>query len=314
MVRGRPKAKLLCPALMDFDAESVENSACYKPANLAYEGTCSTKCHSRVSKYAPNMLPRYKEMIEKSADNPAMKEPTKVLRSTIQNVAFNNMKAEAEQFLAENNEAAPALLEQAIASVEGKRTPEFNEKKRKLAQLIVKSAQLDKVTVLKPVPGSGSRAKCAQFRGSNDAKHVSSWFQPWATLWPTCHMLVPASLLQSVECSTECKNSIFHCTIGCNKYKSSLASGASPQTPPGGLFLPPGPPPPAWVHAAHRHGMVSPRKVWFQRPCSSLVLVPEEVVEPASGRYKVRHSLCVQLSNTLHYANEIGSNSRSPHA
>ena len=120
---------------------------------------------------------------------------------------------------------------------------------------------------------------------SSDAKHVSSWFQPWATLWPTCHMLVPASLLLSVECSTECKNSIFHCTIGCNKYKSSLASGASPQTPPGGLFLPPGPPPPAWVHAAHRHGMVSPRKVWFQRPCSSLVLVPEEVVEPASGRY-----------------------------
>ena len=82
-----------------------------------------------------------------------------------------------------------------------------------------------KCTVLKPVPGSGSRAKCAQFRGSSDAKHVSSWFQPWATLWPTCHMLVPASLLQSVECSTECKNSIFHCTIGCNKYKSSLASG-----------------------------------------------------------------------------------------
>ena len=35
------------------------------------------------------------------------------------------------------------------------------------------------VTVLKPVPGSGSRAKCAQFRGSSDAKHVSSWFQPW---------------------------------------------------------------------------------------------------------------------------------------
>ena len=140
------------------------------------------------------------------------------------------------------------------------------------------------ITVLKPVPGSGSRTKCAQFRGSSDAKHVSSWFQPWATLWPTCHMLVPTSLLQSVECSTECKNSIFHCTIGFNKYKSSLASGASPQTPPGGLFLPPGPPPPAWVHAAHRHGMVSPRKVWFQRPCSSLVLVPEEVVEPASGR------------------------------
>ena len=125
-----------------------------------------------------------------------------------------------------------------------------------------------RATVLKPVPGSGSRAKCAQFRGSSDAKHVSSWFQPWATLWPTCHMLVPTSLLQSVECSTECKNSIFHCTIGFNKYKSSLASGASPQTPPGGLFLPPGPPPPAWVHAAHRHGMVSPRKVWFQRPCS----------------------------------------------
>ena len=99
-------------------------------------------------------------------------------------------------------------------------------------------------------------------------------------------MLVPASLLQSVECSTECKNSIFHYTIGCNKYKSSLASGASPQTPSGGLFLPPGPPPPAWVHAAHRHGMVSPRKVVFQRPCSSLVLVPEEVVEPASGRYR----------------------------
>ena len=98
-------------------------------------------------------------------------------------------------------------------------------------------------------------------------------------------MLVPASLLQSVDCSTEWKNSIFHCTIGCNKYKSSLASGASPQTPPGGLFLPPRPPPPAWIHAAHRHGMVSPRKVWFQRPCSSLVLVPEEVVEPASGRY-----------------------------
>ena len=137
-------------------------------------------------------------------------------------------------------------------------------------------------TVLKPVPGSGSRAKCAHFRGSSYAKHVSSWFQPWATLWPTCHMLVPASLLQSVDCSTECKNSIFHCTIGCNKYKSSLASGASPQTPP----LPPRPPPPAWVHAAHRHGMVSPRKVWLQRPCSSLVLVPEEVVEPASGRYE----------------------------
>ena len=142
-------------------------------------------------------------------------------------------------------------------------------------------------TVLKPVPGSGSRAKCAQFRGSSDAKHVSSWFQPWATLWPTCHMLVPASLLQSVECSTECKNSIFHCTIGCNKYKSSLASGASGCSGASGfwLFLPPGPPPPAWVHAAHRHGMVSPRKFWFQRPCSSLALVPEEVVEPASGRY-----------------------------
>ena len=104
-------------------------------------------------------------------------------------------------------------------------------------------------------------------------------------------MLVPTSLLQSVECSTECKNSIFHCTIGFNKYKSSLASGASPQTPPGGLFLPPGPPPPAWVHAAHRHGMVSPRKVWFQRPCSSLVLVPEEVVELASGRYHSRGSM-----------------------
>ena len=114
-----------------------------------------------------------------------------------------------------------------------------------------KSCEARGSTVLKPVPGSGSRAECAQFRGSSDAKHVSSWFQPWATLWPTCHMLVPASLLQSVECSTECKNSIFHCTIGCNKYKSSLASGASPQTPPGGLFLPPGPPPPAWVHAAH---------------------------------------------------------------
>ena len=94
-------------------------------------------------------------------------------------------------------------------------------------------------------------------------------------------MLVPASLLQSVECSTECKNSIFHCTIGCNKYKSSLASGAVPppwgavpppctrggcsSPAPGGVFLPPAPPPPAWVHAAHRHGMVSPRKVWFQR-------------------------------------------------
>ena len=159
-------------------------------------------------------------------------------------------------------------------------------------------------TVLKPVPGSGSRAKCAQFRGSSYAKHVSSWFQPWATLWPTCHMLVPASLLQSVECSTECKNSIFHCTIGCNKYKSSLASGASPQTPPGGLFLPPGPPPPAWVHAAHRHGMVFPRKVWFQRPCSSLVLVPEEVVEPASGRYHRRDAIrlepfTLETNNTM---------------
>ena len=119
-----------------------------------------------------------------------------------------------------------------------------------LRELGVRDSSLNH-TVLKPVPGSGSRAECAQFRGSSDAKHVSSWFQPWATLWPTCHMLVPASLLQSVECSTECKNSIFHCTIGCNKYKSSLASGASPQTPPGGLFLPPGPPPPAWVHAAH---------------------------------------------------------------
>ena len=161
-------------------------------------------------------------------------------------------------------------------------------------------------TVLKPVPGSGSRAKCAQFRGSSDAKHVSSWFQPWATLWPTCHMLVPASLLQSVECSTECKNSIFHCTIGCNKYKSSLASGASPQTPPGGLFLPPGPPPPAWVHAAHRHGMVSPRKVWFQRPCSSLVLVPEEVVEPASGRYGRRaSSQTVRLPCSLHEVQDL---------
>ena len=92
------------------------------------------------------------------------------------------------------------------------------------------------VTVLKPVPGSGSRAKCAQFRGSSDAKHLSSWFQPWATLWPTCHMLVPASLLQSVECSTECKNSIFHCTIGCNKYKSSLASPGGRNSPPGGVW------------------------------------------------------------------------------
>ena len=53
-------------------------------------------------------------------------------------------------------------------------------------------------TVLKPVPGSGSRANCAQFHGSSDAKHVSSWFQPWATLWPTCHMLVPASFLLNV--------------------------------------------------------------------------------------------------------------------
>ena len=133
-------------------------------------------------------------------------------------------------------------------------------------ELSVESVSASNIcTVLKPVPGSGSRAKCAQFRGSSDAKHVSSWFQPWATLWPTCHMLVPASLLQSVECSTECKNSIFHCTIGCNKYKSSLASGAGFWGWLLGLFLPPGPPPPAWVHAAHRHGMVSPRKVWFQR-------------------------------------------------
>ena len=53
-------------------------------------------------------------------------------------------------------------------------------------------------TVLKPVPGSGSRANCAQFHGSSDVKHVSSWFQPWATLWPTCHMLVPASFLLNV--------------------------------------------------------------------------------------------------------------------
>ena len=54
-------------------------------------------------------------------------------------------------------------------------------------------------TVLKPVPGSGSRANCAQFHGSSDAKHVSSWFQPWATLWPTCHMLVlTASFLLNV--------------------------------------------------------------------------------------------------------------------
>ena len=53
-------------------------------------------------------------------------------------------------------------------------------------------------TVLKPVPGSGSRANFAQFHGSSDVKHVSSWFQPWATLWPTCHMLVPASFLLNV--------------------------------------------------------------------------------------------------------------------
>ena len=172
----------------------------------------------------------------------------------------------------------------------------FLESSLQLNLLRLSSRGMFNHTVLKPVPGSGSRAKCAQFRGSSDAKHVSSWFQPWATLWPTCHMLVPASLLQSVECSTECKNSIFHCTIGCNKYKSSLASGASPQTPPGGLFLPPGPPPPAWVHAAHRHGMVSPQKIWFQRPCSSLVLVPEEVVEPASGRYnQLRNSTAATL-------------------
>ena len=65
-------------------------------------------------------------------------------------------------------------------------------------QQAIKALQQHDDTVLKPVPGSGSRANCAQFHGSSDAKHVSSWFQPWATLWPTCHMLVPASFLLNV--------------------------------------------------------------------------------------------------------------------
>ena len=104
-----------------------------------------------------------------------------------------------------------------------------------------------------------------QFRGSSDAKHVSSWFQPWATLWPTCHMLVPASLLQSVECSTECKNSIFHCTIGCNKYKSSLASGASV--------------PPPWTPASCLGPCCA--STWHGLPQKSLV--PEALFKSSSG-------------------------------
>ena len=138
--------------------------------------------------------------------------------------------------------------------------------------------QVGNDTVLKPVPGSGSRAKCAQFRGSSDAKHVSSWFQPSATLWPTCHMLVPTSLLQSVECSTECKNSIFHCTIGFNKYKSSLASGASPQTQ-----TPPDPTrgavPPPWTPASCLGPCCA--STWHGLPQKSLV--PEALFKSSSG-------------------------------
>ena len=55
-----------------------------------------------------------------------------------------------------------------------------------------------------------------------------------------------------------------------------LAPGASPQTPPGGLFLPPGPPPPAWVDASHGHGLGHQKN-------SIQLLVPEPSLRPSSG-------------------------------
>ena len=58
--------------------------------------------------------------------------------------------------------------------------------------------------------------------------------------------------------------------------KLLLAPGASPQTPPGGLFLPPGPPPPAWVDASHGHGLGHQKN-------SIQLLVPEPSLRPSSG-------------------------------
>ena len=72
------------------------------------------------------------------------------------------------------------------------------------------------------------------------------------------------------------KTAFFNVEIGDYMFKLLLAPGASPQTPPGGLFLPPGPPPPAWVDASHGHGLGHQKN-------SIQLLVPEPSLRPSSG-------------------------------
>ena len=72
------------------------------------------------------------------------------------------------------------------------------------------------------------------------------------------------------------KTAFFNVRIGDYMCKLLLAPGASPQTPPGGLFLPPGPPPPAWVDASHGHGL-------GHQINSIQLLVPEPSLRPSSG-------------------------------
>ena len=72
------------------------------------------------------------------------------------------------------------------------------------------------------------------------------------------------------------KTAFFNVGIGDYMCKLLLAPGASPQTPPGWLFLPPGPPPPAWVDASHGHGLGHQKN-------SIQLLVPEPSLRPSSG-------------------------------
>ena len=72
------------------------------------------------------------------------------------------------------------------------------------------------------------------------------------------------------------KTAFFNVRIGDYMCKLLLAPGASPQTPPGGLFLPAGPPPPAWVDASHGHGL-------GHQINSIQLLVPEPSLRPSSG-------------------------------
>ena len=72
------------------------------------------------------------------------------------------------------------------------------------------------------------------------------------------------------------KTAFFNVGIGDYMCKLLLAPGASPQTPPGGLFLPPGPPPPAWVDASHGHGLGHQKN-------SIQLLVPDPSLRPSSG-------------------------------